>query len=336
MTTRRVTLLDVARRAGVSVTTVSRVVNEGPNVRPDVRERVRAAVAELGYRPHPVARSLRSGRDATIGVVVDSLADIFFATIADTVERLAVPRGLAVTIGTSGRDHEREHGLVELFLERQVAGLVLVPVADSPGYLPLLGRGTPAVFVDRPVAGPFDAVIGDDHGGALRGTSHLLDHGHRRIAFLGDSTLIHTSRARLDGYRQALAAAGVPVADEIVVTGCPQPPEAAAAVERLLAADAPPTAIFSSNMRCTVGAVSVLHSRARTDVAVVGFGDFPLADVLDPAVTVLDQDPVGVATRATRRLFDHLDGTAAEEPVTSVVPVHLVPRGSGELPCAPS
>jgi LacI family transcriptional regulator len=109
-----------------------------------------------------------------------------------------------------------------------------------------------------------------------------------------------------------------------------------AAVDRLLAAAAPPTAIFSSNMRCTVGAVSVLHARARTDVAIVSFGDFPLADVLDPAVTVLDQDPVGVATRAAQRLFDQLDGTAGDEPATSVVPVHLVARGSGELPCTPS
>jgi LacI family transcriptional regulator len=333
---RRVTLLDVARQAGVSVTTASRVVNDGPHVRADVRERVRAAVAELGYRPNPVARSLRRGRDATIGVVVDSLADIFFATIADTVERLAVPRGLAVTIGSSGRDPVREQGLVELFLQRQVAGLILVPVSDSPGYLPLLGRGTPAVFVDRPVDGAFDAVIGDDRGGARRGTRHLLSHGHRRIAFLGDSTLIHTTRARLDGYREALAGDGVPVADDLVVTGCPQPPEAAAAVDRLLAAEAPPTAIFSSNMRCTVGAVSALHSRSRTEVAVVGFGDFPLADVLDPAVTVLDQDPAGVATHAAQRLFDLLDGASAEDPATSVVPVHLVPRGSGELPCAPS
>jgi LacI family transcriptional regulator len=330
---RRVTLQDVARAAGVSITTVSRVINDGPNVRDDVRARVQAAVEELGYAPNAVARSLRSGRDATIGVVVDSLADSFFATFVNAIEEVAVGRGLAVTVGSSGRDSARENGLVQRYLQRQVAGLVLVPVTDHPHYLPLLRRGTPTVFADRPVDLPdADVVRGDDREGAVQATEHLLAHGHRRIAFLGDSELVHTSRARLQGYRDAMSRAGLEVDEQLVVTGCSEPPEAAVVMDRLLDVDRPPTAVFSSNLRCTTGVVEVLHRRDRTDVALVGFGDLALADVITPAITVVDQDPHHLGVLCAERLLARLDG-AEPEPGTTVVPVHLIARGSGELPC---
>lgn len=336
MSLRRVTLQDVAREAGVSITTVSRVINNGPNVRPDVRSRVQAAVAALGYTPNAVARSLRSGRDTTIGVVVDTLSDSFFATFCNAIEQVAVERHLSVIIGTSGRDPEREDGLVERFLQRQVSGLVLVPVLDSPGYLPLLRPSTPTVFADRAVDSPgVDAVLGDDVDGAVQATRHLLSFGHRRIAFLGDAISVQTSRARLAGYRRAMAEAGAAVDERLVVTDCSEPAEAEVAMTWLLDEPEPPTAVFCSNLRCTTGVVRVQHARERTDIAVVGFGDFPLADVLTPAVTVIDQDPHRLGVLATERLIARLDGSTAE-PETTVVPVHLIPRGSGELPCVPS
>lgn len=336
MSAGRVTLADVARAAGVSITTVSRVINVGPNVREDVRARVQAAVLDLGYEPNAVARSLRSGRDATIGVVVDSLADAFFATFCHAIEQTAVERGLAVTIGTSGREAERETGLVQRFLQRQVAGLVLVPVGDSPAYLSSLRRTTPTVFADRSVTpDDYDTVLGDDLDGAIQATRHLLDHGHRRIAFVGDATSVHTSRTRLEGYRRAMGDADVEVDERLVVTGCSEPPEAEAVTRRWLADAGGPTAVFSSNLRCTTGLVRVLHAEDRTDVAVVGFGDFPLADVLSPAVTVIDQDPHHLGVLCAERLLARLDGDTTE-PETTVLPVHLVVRGSGEIQCARS
>ena len=334
--TRRVTLVDVARAAGVSITTVSRVINDGPNVRDDVRSRVRTAVGDLGYEPNAVARSLRSGRDATIGVVVDSLADAFFAAFCHAIEQTAVERGLAVTIGTSGRDAARETGLVQRFLQRQVSGLVLVPTQDSPGYLGSLRRSTPTVFADRPVSAPgYDSVLGADLDGAVDATRHLLAHGHRRVAFLGDSTSVHTSRTRLEGYRRAMAAADVEVDERLVVTGCSEPAEAEAVARAFLADPDGPTAVFSSNLRCTTGLVRALHAEDRTEVAVVGFGDFPLADVLSPAVTVVDQDPHHLGVLCAERLLARLDGDTTET-ATTVVPVQLIARGSGEIPCARS
>lgn len=336
MTPRRVTLQDVASTAAVSVTTVSRVINGGPNVRPGVRLRVQEAVDTLGYRPNVMARSLRRGRDATIGVVVDSLADMFFATFADAIEQVAVQRDLAVTIASSGRDPLREQRLVETFLQRQVSGLVLVPVALRPSYLEPVRRGTPLVLADRTIDLPgVDAVVGDDRDGALRATRHLVAHGHRRIAFLGDASRIHTSRVRLQGYYEALAEAGIDVRESLVVTGCSEPPEADRVTRALLDADPAPTAVFSSNLRCTTGVVTALHARGRTDVAVVGFGDFPLADVLRPAVTVIDQDPARIGLLCAERLLARIDG-ATYTPTTTVVPVHLIARGSGELPCTQS
>lgn len=334
--TKRVTLQDVAKAAGVSITTVSRVINSGPNVRPGVQERVQHAVATLGYQPNAVARSLRSGRDTTIGVVVDSLADIFFATFVNAIEEVAAPRGLAVTIASSGRQQDRERGLVERFLQRQVAGLILVPVAANPRYLPSLRRGTPVVFADRLVDIPeVDAVVGDDYPDALAATRHLLAHGHRRIAYLGDAEVIHTSAARLAGYRDALAEAGVPELAPLVITGCSEPEEAKEATRELLGRPDGPTAIFSSNLRCTIGAVTVLHAEQRTDVAVVGFGDFPLAGALAPAITVVDQDPGRMGTLCAQRLLDRIDGSTDEASVT-VVAGQLITRGSGEISCVPS
>lgn len=331
----RVTLQEVARTAAVSVSTVSRVVNGGPNVRDDVRVRVQETVERLGYRPNVMARSLRRGRDETIGVVVDSLADIFFATFADAVEQVAVARGYAVVIASSGRDPVRERTLVETFLQRQVAGLILVPVGSALPPAPLSSRALPVVLADRTVDVPgVDAVVGDDHAGALAATRHLLTHGHRRIAFLGDDLGIRTSRDRLGGYAAALAEAGIDVDPTLVVTGCTDVADSER-VSRELVAAAAPTAVLSSNVRCTTGLVTALHRTGRTDVAVVGFGDFPLADALSPAVTVVDQDPARMGRLCAERIFARLDGTAVEA-TTTVVDVHLVIRGSGELPCSRS
>jgi LacI family transcriptional regulator len=329
----RATLQDVAAAAAVSVTTVSRVINDGPNVRTHVRERVQNAVERLGYRPNPIARSLRRGTDATIGVVVDSLADIFFATFVAAIERVAVERGFAVVIGSSGRTASRGRQLTENLIQRQVAGLILVPYAYDVDFLDELRHDIPLIFADRSIDLPdSDEVLGDDHGGAVTATQHLLDHGHRRIAFLGDALDVSTSLARYGGYVQALTEAGIDVDPELVVTGCSEPREATEATARLLRATSPPSAFFSSNLRCTTGLVTSIHDMDRADVAVVGFGDFPLSSVLRPAVTVIDQDPAGLGLLCAKRVFARLDG-ATDPPSRTVMPVRLIARGSGELPC---
>jgi LacI family transcriptional regulator len=328
----RVTLRDVAEVAAVSPKTVSRVVNGDAHVTPSTRARVQQAITDLGFQPNLVARSLRVGRADVIGLVVESLADPFFARLTSAVEQAAHERGLAVMVSSVGnRMPERESLIVESLLVRQVAGLIVAPMAQSHAYLAGARQRTPIVFVDRlPEGISNDAVLVDDLAAGETATRHLLDHGHRRIGFLGAELRNPTTRLRLAGYRRALAERGVPYDESLVVVGAGSAREAREAAEHLLATPGPPTAIFSSNMRCSLGLVPLLHSSDRTDVAVVSFDDFPMADSLVPAVTVIDHDPEVMGRAAAEHLFRRLEDLDA--PVeTVVVPVRLVPRGSGEL-----
>jgi LacI family transcriptional regulator len=330
---RPVTLRDVARVAAVSPKTVSRVVNGDAHVTPGTRERVQQAIDELGFEPNLVARSLRVGRADAIGLVVESLADPFFARLTSAVEQAALERGLAVMISSVGHEPGRESVIVQSLLVRQVAGLIVAPTADSHAYLAAVQQRTPIVFVDRlpeDISGS-DAVLVDDHAAAEAATGHLLDHGHRRVAFLGSELRNPTTRLRLAGYRRAITERGFTVDESLEALGSESAQEARGAAERLLAGPRPPTAIFSSNMRCSLGLVPLLHAVGRTDVAVVSFDDFAMADSLVPAVTVIDHDPEVIGRAAAERLFRRLAEPDAPAE-TVVVPVRLLQRGSGELP----
>jgi len=265
--------------------------------------------------------------------VVESLADPFFARLTSAVEQVAHERGQAVMVSSVGnRAPERELLVVESLLVRQVAGLIVAPMARDHGYLAGTLQRTPVVFVDRlPEGVTSDAVLVDDLAAGEVATRHLLDHGHRRVAFLGSELRNPTTRLRLAGYRRAMATHGLGADESLIAVGAGSAREAREAAEQLLAAPQPPTAIFSSNMRCSLGLVPLLHSSDRTDVAVVSFDDFPMADSLVPAVTVIDHDPEVIGRAAAERLFRRLDDMEAPAE-TVVVPFRLVPRGSGELP----
>ena len=214
------TMRQVAERAGVSAKTVSRVLHNDRYVSDSVRDRVNAAVNDLQYVPNMLAVSFRSGRDAAIGVAVPDIADPFFAQIIQAVEVEARARQTAVIVTSLGYDADYEQGAVEALLQRQVLGLISCPVAGDQSYLAPWLQRTAMVFLDRaPARIAADCVIEDDLGGARLATTHLLDHGHRRIAFIGDSIRAPTTRQRLQGYREALAEAGVAFDEEIVYLG---------------------------------------------------------------------------------------------------------------------
>jgi LacI family transcriptional regulator len=170
----------------------------------------------------------------------------------------------------------------------------------------------------------------DDRGGARTALRHLLRHGHRRVAFVSDDLEIETSRNRHAGYVDALQEAGIPVVAGLVATDCADAAMARARTSEFLDLDEPPTAIFSARSETSLGVVKVLHDRKRTDIAVVSFGDFALADVLSPAITVLEHSPELLGRLAVERLFIRLDGDHSG-PVSTVIPLRLVPRGSGEI-----
>ncbi|NBE53199.1 LacI family DNA-binding transcriptional regulator [Streptomyces boluensis] len=330
----RPTMKDVAARAGVGLKTVSRVVNGEPGVTPDTERRVQEAIDALGFRRNDSARVLRKGRTASIGLVLEDLADPFYGPLSRAVEEVARAHGALLINGSSAEDPDREQELALALCARRVDGLVVIPAGDDHRYLePEIKAGVATVFVDRP-AGKIDAdvVLSDSFGGARDGVAHLIAHGHRRIGFIGDQPRIHTAAERLRGYRAAMAEADLPVHDSWVSLGSTAPDRVRTAADAILSGPEPVTAIFAGNNRVTVTVVRVLADLDRP-VALVGFDDFELADLLRPGVTVVAQDAAQLGRTAAERLFHRLDG-APGNPQRIELPTRLITRGSGELPPA--
>jgi LacI family transcriptional regulator len=333
---RRATMKDVARTAGVSLSTVSRVVNGGPSVRPDLAVRVQDAVELLGYRHNLTASALRraDGLSASIGLIFEDVANPFFSAVHRGVEDVARERGVLTFAGSSDENPEREHELAEAFGARGVDGLVIVPASSDHSYLQRdRAAGVALVFVDRPARFiDADSVLADNAGGAANAVHHLIAAGHRRIGFLGDRPEVFTAAERLRGYREALARHGIGEDPELVRQIEPRAADAYGTTRDMLLRDEPPTALFTSQNLITIEAVRALHDlELQRSVAVVGFDDVVLADVVEPGITVIAQDPVALGRNAGELLFSRLDGYEGESRRV-VLPTRLIERGSGELP----
>ncbi|MBO3102862.1 LacI family DNA-binding transcriptional regulator [Cellulomonas fengjieae] len=321
------TMRDVAAHAGVSPKTVSRVLRGEGYVRAEVRERVQASVRELAYVPNVLAVSFRAGRESAIGVAVPDIADPFFAQVIHAVEAVAKARHTGVIVTSLGNDAGDEQEAVENLLKRQIAGLIACPIGQDQSYLRPWQARTAMVFVDRaPGKLVADSVIEDDEGGGREATAYLVANGHRRIAFVGDAYRFRTTALRLQGYREALAEAGVGADDGLVYLGDTDGADFDAALREWQQLASPPTAIFSSNARCSLDVVPALQRVGWTDVALVSFGDFPMAGSLTPPVTVIDQDPAEVGRFAAERLFQRIDNPDRRLRRKTVLPVRLVDR----------
>jgi LacI family transcriptional regulator len=333
---RRPTLRDVAARAQVSFKTVSRVVNDEAGVSPVLAARVRAAIEELRFQPNAGARSLRrsDGRTSSIGLLLEDVANPYSASVQRAVEDEARPRGVMVFSGSLDEDPARERELVRAFTARRADGLLIVPASADQGYLEREARaGTAIVCIDREARGlAVDSVITTNLAGAAEGTRHLAAAGHRRIAYLGDRASIVTAQQRHQGYRTALEALGIPVDPRLVVHGLHDTAAADGTTTALLEGADPPTALFAAQNLVTIGAITALRRMGlERTVAVVGFDDFPMADLLAPAVTVVAQNPASIGRLAATLLFQRIAGEAGP-PATHVVPSTLIRRGSGEIP----
>lgn len=331
------TMRDVARVAGVSAKTVSRVFNDDPHVTDETRERVQWAMQKLHYVPNLLARSFRSGSDAAVGVAVPDIADPFFAQMTGSIEEEMVKRGMAVVITGLGRNAEREQHTVEALLRRQISGLILATISQDQSWLATWQQRTPIVFVDRPPRGVSAmSVVEDDVRGAREAVTHLVAHGHRRIAFVGVAARLSTTARRLDGYKKALRQHSLPIAEDLIYVDEDSADHTVSDLIHRFSVVEPPTAVLSSNNACTMALVVALRRAGRSDIAFVGFGDFPMAGMLKPAVSVIDQNPVNLGQVAVDRLLSAIDGTTPPAHLKTVLPVRLVPRGSGELPPATS
>lgn len=326
---------DVAARAGVSLKTVSRVVNHEAGVRPELIARVTIAADELHYRPNLTASSLRRSdrRTATIGLLVDDVANPFFADIHRGVEEVARERGVAVMAASLDRRDEVEADIVRTFASRRVDGLLLVPTARDQAYLAdEIGSGWPVVCVDRLPSGvDVDVVVADNREAAVMATRHLLSRGHRRIGFLCDESTLMTAQERHQGFQEAMAEAGAEVDPAWVRFDVDSLDDGDLASRQVLSGPHAPTALFTAQNYVTMGACRALHHLHLQDsVAMVGFDDFAMADVLQPGVTVVAQDARRMGREAAEVLFARMDGDTSPTS-TSVVPCSLVSRGSGEI-----
>jgi LacI family transcriptional regulator len=319
---------DVAHRAGVSLKTVSRVINEEAGVTPATAAKVTEAIDALGFERNDLARSLRHGlSSATLGLVIEDVANPFYSAVAQAVEAAARERGFLLITASALEDAERERELVAALLRRRVDALLVVPAGPDHRYISTAAR---TVFLDRPPCRiEADTVLIDNLGGARHAVEHLIAHGHTRIACVGDVADLYTASERLAGYRDALRAAGLDEDPALIASGNHDVAAAQAAVEHLLGLPDKrrPTAIFAANNRNTVGALHALAGRER-QVALVGFDDFELADLL--GITVVRADAWRLGEQAAGVAFARLDGDD-RPPLRITVPTELVTRGSGEL-----
>jgi LacI family transcriptional regulator len=335
---RSATMRDVATVAGVGIATVSRVVNGKSGVTPDLAERVTRAAELLGYRHDLTASSLRRAdrRTHTLGLVLEDAANPFSAALHRAVEDAAADRGVLVLAGSTDEDPVRERDLVKTFTARRVDGLIVVPTGQTDTDLDAARRdGTPVVCVDRPTTAPqVDSVTVDNRAGVRAAVKRLHAAGHRRIAFLGDLATIWTAEERYAGFVEGLAEAGCVLDSSLVRRGLHGTEAAQEAARGLLALPQPPTALVSGQNFLTVGTRRTLQElRLQHSVALIGFDDLPLADLLEPGVSVIAQDHAAIGREAAALLFDRLDGEHGPARHRMLATRYLA-RGSGELPAA--
>jgi LacI family transcriptional regulator len=335
---RRITIRDVAREAGVSIKTVSRVVNKEPNVNPATAARVSEVVERLNYRPNEMARRLKGYRSRTIGLMVDDISNPFMATCAQAIEGVAWEHGYALILCDSHADLQVEGAYIGLLMQRQIDGLLLVPAYGRNVHLKTEQQaGLPIVAFDRPAEGvQTDTVLVQNRAGAREATEHLIWHGHERIAFVGDVRHFYTARKRLEGYKEALKAANLKPINKLDVHSIELGEKV---TKSFLDASDPPTALFAANILTALGALRAtehLGIRVPEDLALIGFDDFELSPVLRPRFTLVQQPTAELGRRAAEMLFDRLNGEGRPEPQRLVLPTELVVRESCGCPAEPA
>jgi LacI family transcriptional regulator len=331
----RVTIHDVAKEAGVSAMTVSRVINDSPRVSDDTRRRVQASIAKLNYVPNRLARSLTRRKTGAFGVIVPDVANPFFTLIVRGVEQVAWRAGYHVILCDTEGNLERERGYLEDMVAFQVEGVLIAPVGDNsrPNLRLLTRNNVPFVLIDRSIDSfEADLVLGDSVGGARLLVEHLIELGHRRIGMITEGLQVSTARDRLQGYRDALEAGGLPLDDGLVAeSSAIDPAVARDSTMRLLDLADPPSAIFAVNNIAVVGVIEAARERGLEiphDLALVCFDDIEHVSRIYPFLTVMAQPAETYGTIATQLLLDRLAGRVSQRRRTVVLPAEFIVRQS--------
>ena len=327
------TIHDVAKRAGVAPITVSRVINNTGYISPETRQIVNEAIAELGYVPNVLARSLRSKRTNTIALVLTDITNPFFTIMARGVEDTASDAGFNVIFCNTDESEDKEKKYIQLLLQKQVDGILLVPAKSTSKSVDyILEQETPVVVLDRRVSNNLvDVVRCDSEGGAYQLVKLLLDLGHRRIVMLNGSVDVSTSEDRLSGYKRAMQEAGAQ-AEELFYYGTFTQASGYELARQAMAQTPRPTAIFAANNLIAIGALWALQDmglKVPEEIAVVSFDDLPQNLVAYPFLTVATQPAYEMSKKATELLIARLNGKVAENDCQSIIlPVELITRTS--------
>jgi len=327
-------LSDVAKRANVSIATVSRVINNSDKVVPMTSALVHKVMDELGYKPNRVARRLRQkgGRRHLLGLIIPDIQNPFFAQIARGVEDVAHANEFAVILCNSDEDPKKEQFYLDVMRAESVDGIILPPVHEKdPAIMDLLKAGMPIVTVDRSLVYPaMDKVEVDNRRGAFEAVDYLIGKGHSRIGLIAGRPNISTSRERRQGYNDALAAHGIPNRAEYIRIGDQKQESGRILADELLGLSTPPTALFVVNNLMAVGALETIHRRKLkipSGVALIGFDDLPWAEALDPPLTVVRQPAYEVGCAAADLLLKRLSEPTRPETHLKLAP-KLVVRSS--------
>lgn len=336
------TMADVARRAGVSVSTVSHVLNGTRFVREATRDQVMAAVRDTGYTPNTIARSLVTASTQSLGLAISAISNFYFTDLVSAIESSARAAGYTLLLADTHDDPDEELRVVRALHQRRVDGVLLAPATGARGatlrYLTELR--VPAVLVDRCASARFDQVGTENEAPTALLVRHLAEHGHRRIAMIAGLAKLRTSVERIRGYRTGLRAAGLAYDPGLVVNGGSHADRASPAVERLLDLPDPPTALVVGNNHMTIGAMRALRRRgARVpgDMAVTSFDDFEWADTFAPRLTTIAQPIHEIGAQAVGLLLERL-ADPGRPPRTVRLPATFMHRdscGCGPEPAAP-
>ncbi len=329
-----VTRDDVAKLAGVSVATVSYVVNNGPRpVSDKTREKVLWAIEQLGYRPSAIARSLKTKRTLSVGVVISDVLNPILAAISKSAEDLLLQQGYSLAVCNSDESPERELVWLRQLLQRRVDGIVLLPTGGNRSLLfSAMHSGQPFVLIDRQIDGlKADCVLFDNEQGAYQAVRHLIELGHSRIALLNLTLTLTPGRNRLRGYERALQEAGLQVYPELIREGSFKAEDSYAVAGELLELQPPPTAMLVSSNRLALGLLQQVKARGLRmpdDLALCAFDDVSYYTCITPSITAVSYDVQEFAEVMVQYLIDRIDKVYTGEPRTTMIPCHLEIRES--------
>jgi len=315
------TIADVARQAGVSMSTVSHVINGTRHVNPETAQKVRDAIAATGFRPNTVARSLKMASTDSVGIAVSAFSNPYFSDIISAIETECARLGLMVFLSDTKDDPEQELKVVQALHQRRVDGIILAPSGDADGLALnyLLEHRIPSVLVDRTPSTKFDQVGVHNKSAAQSMVRHLVEHGHKRIGYISGQPGFTTSAERIRGYKAALKAAGIDFDETLLITGSMNTEDAAQSASRLFDMAEPPTAIAAGNNMAMIGAMAAIGRRGLSvpgDVALVGFDDFEWADYFEPRLTVIAQPCQEIGRQAAALLVGRIaDPTGTRETI---------------------